>query len=182
MSKVVAEFKRVSPGKILYDLELEDVVDAYDEDPDVWGISIVADGRWLGSYKDIWATKQRTSKPILAKGLDLDPRTTAQFGADYFLTYMPEVAIRELDSAWLEVFSIRELKRAFDSGWPRVLVGNNRDTQTGELEPGNAEAIRRHLPPEVLFAAASGYEPEPGVGGDADFVIIGDAFLRRMAA
>lgn len=182
MAKLIAEFKRQSPWDgPLTGRPLEEIVELYDAVPEVWGVSVVADERWGGSVDDIRRARRSTSKPLLARGLELCPWKAANLGADFALTYSISCALDLSPLTWLEVFSAGDLKRveALGRGWPGIVVANNRDVRTGNLSRGNAEAVKRAIPPGTLVCAASGYRNVDEASW-ADFVIVGTSVLRRM--
>lgn len=179
MTRIIAEFKRSSPwaGSIT-ERPLEEVVEEYDRDPEIWGVSIVADQAWDGSLVDVEVARRYTKKPILAKGLDLCPQHALKAGANFSLTYDWLRATEYPGTAWLEVHEPEELPPVYDG---LVIVANNRNIKTGELVPDAAVAVKQRLrhstPSGIMLCAASGYEGPDDIPLGFDFGLIGTAFL-----
>lgn len=179
MPKLIAEFKRESPWDgPLTDERLEDVVARYDEDPDVWAVSIVVDARWGGFMDDIDRALEVTTKPILAKASFELAGSARERGAYFELTRSIEEAKLDPGVRWLEVHRPSELPTD-KADMPLVVVANNRNIETGELVPQQANAINLAVPDSgTLVCAASGYESLVDVPERFDFALIGTALLR----
>lgn len=183
MPRVIAEYKRKSPwdGELTNE-SVEDVVQRYDANPDIWGVSIVVDERWGGSMGDIVRARLVTSKPILVKAShELYFRWGAEGQkANFALTHNARRAFLDPGCMWLEVHRPSELPTD-KRDMPLVVVANNRDIRTGKLVEGAADAVRRAVPPGTLVCAASGYQRVKDVPDEFDFALIGTAMLRAPA-
>lgn len=179
MTRLIAEYKRSSPwsGQIT-DRALADVVSQYDADPDIFGISIVADPNWGGSLVDVKRARDLTTKPILAKFGRHTPANARQearaLGADWYLTHDWVAAADDPAHAWLELCSPLGLT----SELPLVVVCNNRDIRTGDLDPNAALAMAAKIRQKgTMLCGASGYNGIHDVPGIFDFGLIGTSFL-----
>ncbi len=181
MTRLLAEYKRSSPwaGKIT-DRGLPDVVSEYDANPDVFGISIVADPEWGGrGMEDIQLARALTCKPILAKfGPNASTGTkylAIRAGASWYLTYDWVEAADDPVHAWLELH-----EPEVPPELPLVVVCNNRDIRTGLLRPDAALDLAARLPRRgTMICAASGYKGIHAVPGIFDFGLIGTHFLTE---
>lgn len=183
MTRLLAEYKRYSPwhGPIT-DRTLPDVVSEYDTDPDVFGVSIVVDSLWGGSLEDVQRARSLTDKPILAKfGLSAQRndygRAAILAGADWYLTHDWVRAADDPARAWLELHHPADIPPEL----PLVVVCNNRNIDTGTLNPDAALEVAAKLPRRgSLICAASGYEAAWDIPENFDFGLIGTALLSKQ--
>lgn len=184
MTRLLAEYKRASPWSgPLTDRALPDVVSQYDADPDVFGISIVADPNWGGSLMDVERARELTTKPILAKFGRHMPTAVRQeavaLGANWYLTHDWVAAAGDPAHAWLELCSPQSPSPEL----PLVIVCNNRDIRTGELDPNAALAVAAKVRQKgTMLCAASGYKGIHDVPDIFDFGLIGTYFLKKKEA
>lgn len=188
MTRLIAEYKRRSPwdGE-LTGRALKDVVSEYDSDPNVFAISIVADERWGGEPADIAEARRVTDKPILAKigpGSSF-PHEYPDWGADaltlgatWYLTHDWVKAADDPAHAWLEVGGPDSTAPTLDQ-LPLVVVCNNRDLETGEVDLSRSiEEKGKLLGADTLFCAASGFRWPWECPETFDFCLMGTALLK----
>ncbi len=194
---VIAEHKRRSPsaGVIREDLELEDVVGAY-EQAGAAALSILTEPHSFGgSLEDLRRARAATRLPILRKDFILDRFQVAEAfaaGADAILLIvaaLPERDLAELQAqaldlgipALVEVHDHRELEVATAAG--AALIGiNNRDLTTLQVDPRTTFALLERMPPGTTVIAESGFNrPEQLdelAGAGVDAVLVGEALMR----
>ncbi|HTX32170.1 MAG TPA: indole-3-glycerol phosphate synthase TrpC [Solirubrobacteraceae bacterium] len=191
---VIAEHKRRSPsaGPIRDDLNLEDVVAAY-ERGGAAALSILTEGpNFGGSLDDLRRARAASSLPILRKDFTLDAYQVDEAhaaGADAILLIVAALkdaqlaelheAARELGlAALVEVHDARELERALALD-PRLIGINNRDLTTLKVDRRRTYELRASIPGEVTVVAESGFRgPEQLRDLDVDAVLIGEALMR----
>jgi indole-3-glycerol phosphate synthase len=194
---LIAEHKRSSPsaGVIREDLQLEDVVTAY-ERGGASALSILTEGpSFGGSLEDLRAARSASSLPILRKDFIVDPyqvHESLAWGADAILLIVAALSpaelvelrgtARERDlAALVEVHDERELDVALQAG--AQLIGiNNRDLKTLEVDTARTFQLREQIPPGVLVVAESGFRSRAEVdelqAAGVNAVLIGEALMR----
>jgi indole-3-glycerol phosphate synthase len=194
---VIAEHKRRSPsaGLIRGDLELEDVVSAY-ERGGAAALSVLTEGpSFGGSLDDLRAARAVSALPILRKDFVVDPYQLYEAlaaGADAVLLIVAALTPDELTqlhelagslglAALVEVHDGSELERAAACG--AKLIGiNNRDLTTLEVDIRRTFELLPGVPAGTTIVAESGLRTagdlvelaEAGV----DAVLIGEALMR----
>jgi indole-3-glycerol phosphate synthase len=194
---VIAEHKRRSPsaGPIRADLELEDVVRAY-ERGGAAALSILTEGpSFDGSLDDLRAARAATGLPLLRKDFIVDPyqvRESFAAGADAILLIVAALAPDDLCalhaqatelglSVLVEVHDEGELEVALALG--ATIVGiNNRDLKTLEVDTRRTFELLPRAAGHALVISESGFgRPEQldelaraGIDG----VLIGEALMR----
>jgi indole-3-glycerol phosphate synthase len=198
---VIAEHKRRSPsaGPIREDLELEDVVGAY-ERGGAAALSILTEGpSFGGSLDDLRAARRAASLPLLRKDFVVDPYQVLESfaaGADAILLIVAALSEHELSSlhteattlglsALVEVHDERELEVALELG--AAIIGiNNRDLKTLEVDTRRTFELLPQIGipdhPHAMVISESGFSrpeqirelAEAGVDG----VLIGEALMR----
>jgi len=194
---LIAEHKRRSPsaGAIREDLELHEVIGAY-QAGGAAAISVLTEEvSFGGSLEDLRAARAHTTLPILRKDFTVDPYQLYEAlaaGADAVLLIVAALGDAELGrlhelacrlglAALVEVHDEPELERALRLE-PALIGINNRDLRTLAVDPERALALRGRIPAEVTVVAESGYaRPEQldrleAAGIDA--VLIGEALMR----
>jgi len=194
---LIAEHKRRSPsaGAIREDLELEDVVRAY-ERGGAAAISVLTEGpSFGGSLEDLADARAVTELPILRKDFIVDRYQLLEAvagGADAVLLIVAalpgaELAdlhrqARELElTALVEVHDARELEAALSA--QATLIGiNNRNLNTLEVDTGTTFDLLGELPDEVAVVAESGLRDRAQLdeleAAGVDAVLIGEALMR----
>ncbi|HLY50347.1 MAG TPA: indole-3-glycerol phosphate synthase TrpC [Solirubrobacteraceae bacterium] len=191
---VIAEHKRRSPsaGAIREDLEVEDVVRAY-ERGGAAALSVLTEGpNFGGALEDLRRARRVSSLPILRKDFVVDTYQVHEAfaaGADAILLIVaalgwPELnklyaAARECGMAVLvEVHDEAELERALGIG--AALIGiNNRDLTTLEVDLRRTSALRAAIPDGITVVAESGYSrPEQLRDLGVDAVLMGETLMR----
>ena len=194
---LIAEHKRRSPsaGPIREDLELEDVVEAY-ERGGAAALSILTDGpSFGGSLDDLRAARRVSTLPLLCKDFIVDPyqvHEAAAAGADAILLIVAALSPRELSalhseaiglglSALVEVHDEHEMDVAIEVG-AEIIGINNRDLKTLEVDTRRTFELLSHVAGHALTVSESGFSrpeqldelAEAGVDG----VLIGEALMR----
>jgi indole-3-glycerol phosphate synthase len=194
---LIAEHKRRSPsaGAIREDLELADVVRAYERGGAAALSVLTEESRFGGTLGDLAAARTAASLPILRKDFIVDPYQVVEAfaaGADAILLIVAALAQDELarlhaDATQLgldvlvEVHDERELERAARLG-ARLVGINNRDLTTLAVDTSRTLTLLAHVPAGAVAVAESGYSRREqldelhaaGVGG----VLIGEALMR----
>ena len=194
---LIAEHKRQSPsaGPIREDLQLEDVVTAY-ERGGAAALSILTEGpSFHGSLSDLGAARNASDLPLLRKDFIVDPYQVAesvQAGADAILLIVaaltdPELgALHEAANAaglqvLVEVHDERELERAAAAG-ARIIGINNRDLTTLAVDTGRTFELLGHRPPGAIVVAESGFRTRAELDelerAGVDAVLVGEALMR----
>ncbi|MGH2859860.1 MAG: indole-3-glycerol phosphate synthase TrpC [Solirubrobacteraceae bacterium] len=195
---VIAEHKRRSPsaGTIRLDLELEDVVCAY-ERGGARALSVLTEEHSFGgSLDDLRRARQASSLPILRKDFVVDPYQVAESaaaGADAILLIVAALdgieALRELHEAaaayrldaLVEVHDAAELEVAAELG--AAIVGiNNRNLSTLAVEPETTFRLLGDVPDGAVTVSESGWRTASELAmlheAGVDAVLIGEALMR----
>ena len=194
---LIAEHKRRSPsaGRIRDDLELEDVVGAY-ERGGAAALSILTEGpNFGGSLDDLRAARLASRLPLLRKEFVLDIYQVYEAfaaGADAILLIVAALDGRELSalhdeaiglglSVLVEVHDEPELEVALEL--PAPIIGiNNRDLKTLQVDTQRTFDLLPRIAGQGLVVAESGFSRRDqldaleaaGVNG----VLIGEALMR----
>ena len=194
---IIAEHKRRSPsaGLIRDDLELEDVVGAY-ERGGAAALSVLTETESFGgSLDDLQRARSVSSLPILRKDFMVDPYQVPEAraaGADVILLIVAALsrgALHELHACaraqglatLVEVHNAAELELALGLE-PEVIGINNRDLSTLEVDIARTLALRPEVPEGILVVAESGFrtraELDRLAAAGVDGVLIGEALMR----
>jgi len=194
---VIAEHKRRSPsaGPIRADLELEDVVQAYQRGGAA-ALSILTEGpSFDGSLDDLRAARAVTGLPLLRKDFIVDPyqvQESLAAGADAILLIVAALAPDDLSalhaqatelglSVLVEVHDEPELEVALALG--ATIVGiNNRDLKTLEVDTARTFELLPRAGGHALIVSESGFSRPEQIGelarAGVDGVLIGEALMR----
>ncbi len=197
---LIAEHKRSSPsaGTIRNDLQLEEVVLAY-ERGGAAALSVLTEGpSFGGTLEDIGAARAASNLPILRKDFIVDPyqlHEAVSAGADAVLLIVAAlgdeelVALRQLAgelglATLVEVHDEGELDRAAAAG--AELIGiNNRNLVTLEVDTRRTFELLDRVPEGATVVAESGFRERAQLDelSDAgvDGVLIGEALMRSGA-
>jgi indole-3-glycerol phosphate synthase len=194
---VIAEHKRRSPsaGPIRSDLELEDVVGAY-ERGGAAALSILTEGpSFGGSLDDLRAARAATGLPLLRKDFVVDPYQVEESfaaGADAILLIVAALPPGDLSalhaqatglglSVLVEVHDGPELNAALELGAPIIGI-NNRDLKTLEVDIGRTFELLPRAAGHALIVSESGFSRPEQLGelarAGVDGVLIGEALMR----
>lgn len=194
---VIAEHKRRSPsaGPIRDDLELEDVVRAY-ERGGAAVVSVLTEGpSFGGSLADLSAARRATGLPILRKDFIVDSYQLWEAlaaGADAVLLIVAALGEGELRrllteatalglATLVEVHDAAELEIAAAAGAPVIGI-NNRDLTTLRVDLGTTYKLLPHMPAEATVVAESGLssrrELDELSAAGVDAVLIGETLMR----
>jgi indole-3-glycerol phosphate synthase len=194
---VIAEHKRRSPsaGAIRGDLELEDVVTAYERGGAV-ALSILTDGpSFGGSLDDLRAARAASGLPALRKDFIVDPYQVHESfaaGADAILLIVAALARQQLEelhaqahelglAAVVEVHDERELDVALSLG--AAIIGiNNRDLKTLQVDTRRTYELLPRVAGRALVVSESGFSARGQLDelerAGVDGVLIGEALMR----
>ena len=194
---VIAEHKRRSPsaGAIRDDLELEDVVKAY-ERGGAAALSILTDGpSFGGSLDDLRAARAATGLPALRKDFIVDPYQVYESfaaGADAILLIVAALAREQLHhlhakahelglAALVEVHDEHELDAALSLG-AGIIGINNRDLKTLRVDISRTFELLPRVAGHALVVSESGFAGRDQLDelerAGVDGVLIGEALMR----
>jgi indole-3-glycerol phosphate synthase len=194
---VIAEHKRSSPsaGVIRADLELPDVVSAY-ERAGASALSVLTEeGRFGGALGDLAVARAAASLPILRKDFIVEEyqvHESLAAGADAILLIVAALDTGTLIrlhslatqlglATLLEVHDAVELDAAHEIGAGIVGI-NNRDLATLEVDIERTYELLPNVPDGALVVAESGFrtraELERLEAAGLDAVLIGEALMR----
>ncbi len=194
---LIAEHKRRSPsaGVIRQDLDLEDVVIAY-ERGGARALSILTEPESFGgSLEDLRKARATAGLPLLRKDFVLEPYQlveSAAAGADAVLLIVAALevdALRDLGeradalglATLVEVHDERELEVAADVG-ARLIGINNRDLTTLRVDVGRTFGLVPLVAPGVIVVAESGFSRRSELDelerAGVDAVLVGEALMR----
>jgi indole-3-glycerol phosphate synthase len=194
---LIAEHKRRSPsaGLIRADLELEEVVGAY-ERGGAAALSILTEGpSFGGSLEDLRGARRASDLPLLRKDFIVDPYQVQEAyaaGADAILLIVAALGRSELSalhaqalelglSALVEVHDERELEVALWLEAPIIGI-NNRDLKTLEVDTRRTFELLPRVSGRAVVVSESGFgRPEQLAELEAagvDAVLIGEALMR----
>ena len=194
---VIAEHKRRSPsaGPIRDDLELEEVVTAY-ERGGAAALSILTDTpSFGGSLDDLRAARRAAGLPLLRKDFVVDPYQVHESfaaGADAILLIIAALSEHELSAlhseattlglaALVEVHDERELDTALELG-ARIIGINNRDLKTLEVDTRRTFELLPRAAGHALIVSESGFSRPEQIdelaAAGVDGVLIGEALMR----
>jgi indole-3-glycerol phosphate synthase len=173
---VIAEFKRASPSRGRFPVELDPAAVAAEYlRGDASGLSVLTDGPFFqGSLDDLSAAaavahRASPSAPVLRKDFVVDDYQIAEalaFGADAILLIVAALDQRTLTDlltaarerglgVLVEVHDEAELARAADAG-AEVIGINNRDLHTFHVDLAVTERLAPLAPPETVLVGESG--------------------------
>jgi indole-3-glycerol phosphate synthase len=194
---LIAEHKRRSPsaGAIREDVELPEVVSAY-ERGGAAALSILTEGPSFGGrLDDLIAARQASSLPLLRKDFIVDSYQLLEAlaaGADAVLLIVAALGAEQLASlhdqasrlglaTLVEVHDARELEVAAELGAPIIGI-NNRDLTTLEVDLRTTFELLPRVPAMATVVAESGLRSRTDLDrlADAgvDAVLIGEALMR----
>jgi indole-3-glycerol phosphate synthase len=194
---LIAEHKRRSPsaGVIRDDLELTDVVAAY-ERGGASALSILTEtDNFGGSLADLRTARATATLPILRKDFVVHHYQLLEAvaaGADAVLLIVAALGARELEhlhsrarelglAALVEIHDARELDAALNAG-AEIIGINNRDLTTLEVDIATTFALAPHVGEGVTTVAESGFtsraELDELADAGVDAVLVGEALMR----
>jgi indole-3-glycerol phosphate synthase len=186
---VIAEHKRSSPsaGVIREDLELVDVVGAYERGGAAALSVLTEQTRFAGTLADLFAARTAASLPILRKDYE-----AAASGADAILLIVAAVEVGPLANlhalahglglaTLVEVHNAEELRVATEIG-AQIIGINNRNLSTLVVDIETTHQLLPQIPVGVVKVAESGFrtraELERLAAAGIDAVLIGEALMR----
>jgi indole-3-glycerol phosphate synthase len=194
---VIAEHKRRSPsaGRIRDDLELEQVVGAY-ERGGAAALSILTEApSFGGSLDDLRAARRAAGLPLLRKDFVVDPYQVHESfaaGADAILLIVAALSQSELSTlhaaatelglaALVEVHDEAELDTALELG--ATIIGiNNRDLKTLQVDTSRTFQLLPRAAGHALIVSESGFSGPEQIDelaeAGVDAVLIGEALMR----
>jgi indole-3-glycerol phosphate synthase len=195
--KVIAEHKRSSPsaGEIRADLQLSDVVGAY-ERGGAAALSILTEPtRFGGALGDLMAARSASSLPILRKDFIVEGYQVYEAhaaGADAILLIVAALSPQELKALYqlatgldldvlIEVHNADELKTALNISAPIIGI-NNRNLATLEVDLSTTYELLPQIPTGTIKVAESGFSTRTQLDelakAGVDAVLIGEALMR----
>jgi indole-3-glycerol phosphate synthase len=200
-TSVIAEHKRRSPsaGVILKDdVDLADVVRAYERGGAAALSIITEEEHWGGSLDDVQAAQRASDLPILRKDFTLDTFQVVEakaYGADAILLVVglfeddPEQlaelysAAQELDlDAIVEVHDDDELELALELG-AEIIGINNRNLEDLSVDLKRTHRLMADIPAGKTVVSESGIESLGDIEDleriGVDAVLVGHQLLRR---
>ena len=194
---VIAEHKRSSPsaGVIRDDLELEDVVGAYERGGAAALSILTEEDRFGGSLQDLVRARAVSTLPLLRKDFIVDPYQVLEAriaGADAILLIVAALDDDELEQlyalagtleldALVEVHDAPELEVAARLG-ARVIGINNRDLTTLAVDTARTFELLAGVPGGTLIVSESGWrtrrELDALAAASVNAVLIGEALMR----
>jgi indole-3-glycerol phosphate synthase len=197
---VIAEHKRRSPsaGPIREDLELEDVVGAY-ERGGARALSVLTERVGFGgTLDDLERARRAVRLPILRKDFMVDPYQVTESvagGADAILLIVAALGadqladLHELATGYgldvlVEVHDAGELEVARESipPAPPVIGINNRDLTTLQVDTERTFELLGSVPPGTVVVSESGLRTREDLDRVAragvDAVLVGEALMR----
>jgi indole-3-glycerol phosphate synthase len=194
---IIAEHKRRSPsaGPIREDLELEDVVGAYQRGG-ARALSVLTEAASFGgSLEDLRRARAASALPILRKDFVVDPYQVLESvaaGADAILLIVAALDPARLAELYgqatgyglgvlVEVHDEAELEVAGGLR-PEVIGVNNRDLTTLTVDPSRTFALLAQMPAGTTVVSESGWRDrgdlERLTQAGIDAVLIGEALMR----
>lgn len=166
--EIIAEVKTLSPFGWKSECSWDELFEAADKIGDI--ISIHTDSRWGGSFDLIKKARQRTKKPILAKGIhakDEDIVKATEAGADYVLVVGRIPGVHQ-DKCIIEPLNLLELKNIPES---YKIVWNTRNLENGLPKEETFEAARKLR--KGWLCQASNIKNISDIKKGADSVLVG---------
>lgn len=194
---VIAEHKRSSPssGVIRADLELSDVVSAYERAGAAALSVLTEETHFGGSLDDLTAARAASSLPILRKDFIVDEYQVYEAlaaGADAILLIVAALEVgpladlhtlaRELGLATIvEVHDADELETALELAADTIGI-NNRNLATLKVDTETTYQLFSKIPANIVVVAESGFstrhEMERLADVGIDAVLVGEALMR----
>jgi len=195
--RIVAEVKRASPSAGAIDAALDAPAQAARyEAAGAAAVSVLTDGPGFGgSLEDLAAVRERVRRPVLRKDFVVDAyqlleaRAAGADAALLIVAALPGDRLRRLLdacaplglAALVEVHDERELEGALAAG-ARLVVVNNRDLRTFQVDLAVSERLLPLLPGGVKGVAESGVRTAADVRrlrarGASNF-LVGEALVR----
>jgi indole-3-glycerol phosphate synthase len=194
---VIAEHKRRSPsaGTIREDLEIEDVVGAY-ERGGAAALSVLTERVGFGgTLHDLRRARAAATLPILRKDFVVDPYQVVESmaaGADAILLIVAALGADELAALYaqargfglgvlVEVHDARELGVAAHLR-PEIIGINNRDLATLEVDTERTHELLGGVPAGTTVVSESGLRTpadlQRAAAAGVDGVLVGEALMR----
>lgn len=194
---LIAEFKRASPSRGLFDHSLDPIVvaGAY-ERGGARALSVLTEPSFFhGSPRDLVEARSSTGLPVLWKDFVVDTFQVVQarsLTADAILVIVRILDDEALDrvmaetrrmgmTALVEVFDEADLARALDAG-ADVIGVNHRDLATFEEDTTATARLRPRIPEGVLVVGESAIASRADVAAlesiGVDAILVGEALVR----
>jgi indole-3-glycerol phosphate synthase len=194
---IIAEHKRSSPsaGVIRDDLELVDVVCAYERGGAAALSVLTEEHSFAGSLEDLGTARAAAGLPILRKDFIVDGyqvTEAAARGADAILLIVAALDTADLQrlhgeavalglDVLVEVHDRAELEVASQIG-AAVIGVNNRDLTTLRVDTERTFELLDAMPPGTVTVSESGWRTRPELDrlddAGVDAVLIGEALMR----
>lgn len=197
-TRLMLEIKPASPsmGVMQAELNLDPVVQAYTQAG--VAISVLTDSKFFGGSLELLKTvAESTHLPVLCKDFILDPYQVYEArlaGASAVLLIVKMLTdgqlleltqlIRDLGmTPLIEIQNTEELDRALKAV-PGILLINNRNLETLEMDMNTTRRLSEKIPPQILRVSASGIETRSQIAEIQPFCdgfLIGSTLMKQPA-
>lgn len=176
--KLISEIKPSSPvkGKLLKKFSISEIARIYDELDEVSAISVLTCESFSGELANLQLVRKITSKPILQKDFILTFEQVYEgriLGADAILLIARILSQKELENLYnlaksldmepiVEIYEREELEKVLPLN-PRILMINNRNLSTFEVNIAHTLDILPYIPKNIHVISASGIKSEKDV-------------------
>ncbi len=194
---LIAEHKRRSPsaGAIREDLEIEDVVGAYERGGAAALSVLTEQAGFGGTLDDLRRARAAASLPILRKDFIVDPYQVVEAmaaGADAILLIVAALAPDQLAALYAQAqgFGLGVLVEVHDAAElavagqlrPEVIGINNRDLTTLAVDIERTHELLADVPEGTTVVSESGLRTRADLerlaGAGVDAVLVGEALMR----
>ena len=192
---LIAEVKRKSPsrGPIRPDLDIEEIIKIYDQNPNVNAISFLTDEKYFaGSLEELQQISSQTKKPILRKDFVIDDYQIYEaryFGADAILLIARILSRRQIKKyidlaqqygmdCLVEIHNESDIKKLPENA--DIIGINNRNLANMEIDLNITRQLSQKIANEKVLVTESGIldsEDVHKVKNLADAMLIGSAIM-----
>ncbi|HOJ92374.1 MAG TPA: indole-3-glycerol-phosphate synthase [Dictyoglomaceae bacterium] len=195
---IIAEVKPASPVKgKLTSLSLPEMVEIYDKAKEVSALSVLTAESFSANLSNLQIARDLTQKPILQKDFILIPEQLYEgrlLGADAILLIARILTFKELESLYnlslkldlepiIEVYDVKDLEKALALK-PRIIMINNRDLSSFNLDIKNTPNLLPYIPEDVLVISASGIRTGEDIKmlyeSGAKAVLVGESIVTSI--
>ncbi|MCX7796732.1 MAG: indole-3-glycerol-phosphate synthase [bacterium] len=193
---IIGEVKPASPikGEFRNRDNLEITVEELTKTP-ISAISVLTDRHFNACIENINLVKRYTDIPILRKDFIIDELQV--FESSFYevdailliarilsrdaLKYLYNLSISLGIEPVVEIYSLEDLERSLELN-PSIILINNRNLETFEVNIKHTEEIKRYIPDGIKVISASGISTREDIkylkGLGVDGVLIGEALMR----
>ena len=192
----IGEVKPASPvkGEFLGRDNLEFVIRELVNSP-ISAVSVLTDSHFNASIENINLVKRYTDIPILRKDFIIDELQVFEssfYGVDAILLIVRILTEDSLRSLYnlsvslgiepvVEVYDVEDLKKSLAVN-PGIILINNRNLETFEVDIRHTERMRKYIPDNVRIISASGISSRKDIeyleSLGIDGVLVGEAIMK----